>query len=105
LFGKTKQETDGALRALGLPFAPIMRPKICSTIRISTRRAGLRRSRCPTARRRAKLPILPLEMNGQRLGTRLDLPRVGEHTRELLEELGYGGEEIDRLVRARVVAA
>jgi crotonobetainyl-CoA:carnitine CoA-transferase CaiB-like acyl-CoA transferase len=30
-------------------------------------------------------------------------PRVGEHTREILEELGYGGAEMDRLKASGVV--
>lgn len=33
-----------------------------------------------------------------------DSPAVGEHTRQVLTELGYGPEEIDRLYRDKVVA-
>ena len=36
-----------------------------------------------------------------RFGTRLDLPRVGEHTREVLAALGYGAEEVDGLIVQR----
>ena len=31
-------------------------------------------------------------------------PRLGEHTAEILAELGYASADIDRLVAARVVA-
>jgi crotonobetainyl-CoA:carnitine CoA-transferase CaiB-like acyl-CoA transferase len=32
-------------------------------------------------------------------------PRVGEHSRELLRELGYGAEEVERLIAGKVVGA
>ena len=32
-------------------------------------------------------------------------PRVGEHSRELLGELGYAPDEIERLVAGKVVGA
>ena len=34
------------------------------------------------------LPALPIEMDGQRLKKRLDIPRVGEHSAEVARELG-----------------
>jgi crotonobetainyl-CoA:carnitine CoA-transferase CaiB-like acyl-CoA transferase len=34
-------------------------------------------------------------MDGVRLGTRLDIPKVGEHTREVLAGLGYDKATID----------
>jgi crotonobetainyl-CoA:carnitine CoA-transferase CaiB-like acyl-CoA transferase len=40
-----------------------------------------------------------------RFGTRLDLPRVGEHTRELLAGLGYRPDEVAGLVSRRIVHA
>ena len=54
--------------------------------------------------KQTKVPILPVEMDGQRFGTRLNIPRAGEHTRELLAGLGYDQAEIDTLVSERVVA-
>jgi crotonobetainyl-CoA:carnitine CoA-transferase CaiB-like acyl-CoA transferase len=44
-------------------------------------------------------------MNGQRFGTRLDLPQVGAHTRDVLAGLGYTGAEIGRLIDQGVVRA
>jgi crotonobetainyl-CoA:carnitine CoA-transferase CaiB-like acyl-CoA transferase len=105
LFGKlTKQELMARCEQLGLPFAPVVTPEDLFDDPHLRASGGLAPITLPNGTK-TEVPILPLEMNGHRLGTRLDLPRVGEHTRELLEELGYGGEEIDRLVRARVVAA
>ena len=50
-----------------------------------------------------RAPGLPLELDGRRLPKRNDPPAVGEGARELLAELGYGGEAIDALARERVI--
>jgi crotonobetainyl-CoA:carnitine CoA-transferase CaiB-like acyl-CoA transferase len=38
-----------------------------------------------------------MTFEGRRFGVRLQPPRMGEHTRELLEELGLAGSDIDDL--------
>ena len=43
------------------------------------------------------MPLLPLALGGQRAGVRLQPPRLGEHTRELLASVGYGDEAIAAL--------
>ena len=53
----------------------------------------------------AKLPGLPLEMDGRSSQVRLQPPRMGEHTREVLREAGYLAGEIDRLVQQGVAIA
>ena len=40
-----------------------------------------------------------------RFRTRLDLPKVGEHTREMLADLGYSAQQIDKLVADGVAHA
>ena len=50
-------------------------------------------------------PILPLEMDGRRLGVGHRLPRIGEHTREILLGLGYAEAEIGRLVAEGICRA
>jgi crotonobetainyl-CoA:carnitine CoA-transferase CaiB-like acyl-CoA transferase len=51
------------------------------------------------------LPGLPLELDGKRpRGTR-NPPRLGEHTVETAEELGYSASEIEQLIAAGVLAA
>ncbi|MEQ3549742.1 CoA transferase [Pseudonocardia nematodicida] len=47
------------------------------------------------------LPRTPVADNGHRIG---DVPRVGEHTHDVLRGLGLSGEEIGAAVQARVVA-
>jgi hypothetical protein len=48
---------------------------------------------------------LPIVVGGHRLGTRIDLPQVGQHTRELLSDLGYATSEIDRMIADGVARA
>ena len=47
---------------------------------------------------KTQVPIMPIEMDGRRFGTRLDLPQIGEHTRELLADIGYSPQEIEGLL-------
>jgi crotonobetainyl-CoA:carnitine CoA-transferase CaiB-like acyl-CoA transferase len=54
---------------------------------------------------RTKLPRLPIEIGEHPLGVTREAPGVGEHTRELLAELGLGEDDIARLEGDRVVAA
>jgi crotonobetainyl-CoA:carnitine CoA-transferase CaiB-like acyl-CoA transferase len=42
-------------------------------------------------------------MNGARLGARLDIPKIGEHTQEVLSSLGYDGAAVAQLVESGVV--
>ena len=49
------------------------------------------------------LPGLPLELDNRRLSGGRNPPRLGEHTAEVAEELGYGAAEIGRLVDAGVL--
>jgi crotonobetainyl-CoA:carnitine CoA-transferase CaiB-like acyl-CoA transferase len=53
---------------------------------------------------KTRLPGLPVEMDGRRFGTRLDLPRVGEHSAEILRGLGYAEDEIRQLAGEGAIA-
>ena len=55
--------------------------------------------------KRGKIPGLPLEMSGHTLGLRRQPPRMGEDTRSVLEELGYGKLEIEDLIAKGVAIA
>ena len=50
------------------------------------------------------IPGLPLEMGAHEFGVRRQTPKTAEHTREVLRELGYSMEEIDRLAQTGAVA-
>ena len=90
--------------ALGLPFAPIARPG--APVRGPRLDAtGGRTPVSPANGIRTKVPNLPIEMDGTRFGTRLDIPKVGEHTREVLQQLGYDAAAIVKLAAEGIVHA
>ena len=47
----------------------------------------------------------PLRMSGGETGTRLPSPALGQHTREVLRELGFADDEIEGLIAAKAVRA
>jgi crotonobetainyl-CoA:carnitine CoA-transferase CaiB-like acyl-CoA transferase len=51
------------------------------------------------------LPALPIELDHRRLRGRLEPPRLGEHTAEVAESLGYSPEEIAELMDAGVLVS
>lgn len=50
-----------------------------------------------------RMPALPIEMSGHSFGVRRQAPEVGEHTREILGELGLKKGEIDALHDSQIV--
>jgi crotonobetainyl-CoA:carnitine CoA-transferase CaiB-like acyl-CoA transferase len=52
----------------------------------------------------AKLPKLPVHSTAFTMGLRRPAPTLGEHTREVLRELGLETDEIDALASRRVIA-
>ena len=99
-----KQELMDRCEALGLPFAPIAKPDDLFDDPHLNASGGLTPLTLPDGTK-TKVPNLPIEMDGMRFGTRLDLPRVGEHTRELLAGLGYRPDEVAGLISRRIVHA
>ena len=100
----TKSEAMRQCEALGLPFAPITRPEDLFDDPHLNASGGLMPLDLPNGMK-SKLPILPLEMNGRRLGSGDGLPRVGEHTRELLLGLGYSDAEVQQLITEEICRA
>jgi crotonobetainyl-CoA:carnitine CoA-transferase CaiB-like acyl-CoA transferase len=91
----------------GLPFAPIRRPEDLYDDPHLAATGGLADIRLPDGERAGqtvKTTLFPIALEGQRLGVRLDPPKMGEHTRELLAEAGYAQDEIDRLHSQSAVA-
>jgi crotonobetainyl-CoA:carnitine CoA-transferase CaiB-like acyl-CoA transferase len=87
---------------LGLPFAPIAKPEDLFDDPHLNAKGGLTPVTMPNGIK-TKVPNLPIEMDGARLGTRLDIPKIGEHTREILSSLGYGAAAITKLIADKSV--
>jgi crotonobetainyl-CoA:carnitine CoA-transferase CaiB-like acyl-CoA transferase len=102
----TKQQLMDKLEKTGLPFAPITRPeelfddphlKANDGLLPITVTDGTRKGQ------KTRLPALPLEMDGHRFGIHCDVPRIGQHSREVLTELGYSAAQVRDLVERGVV--
>ena len=105
LFAKmTKPELLAKCEELGLPFAPITRPEDLFNDPHLVASGGFAEITLMNGTK-TQVPMLPIEMDGRRFRTRLDLPKVGEHTREMLEGLGYSQEDVARLIASGVARA
>ena len=106
LKGYSAQTLADLFEQNGLPYAPISKPHELLNDPHLTETGGLARIRLPDPqedRIEGLTPLLPLVMDGERLGVRLDPPRLGEHTSAILESLGYGVMDIAHLCRDGVV--
>ena len=101
--GFTAEELMRRLAQCGLPYAPISRPEDLFADPHLLASDGLVDVTTPEGRP-TRLPALPVQLDGKRLGLRRDIPRQGEHTREVMQELGFDDAEIDALFSADVVA-
>lgn len=92
----------------GLPYAPISKPHELLDDPHLKATGGLAPIRIPdpqTDQTSGLTPLLPLVMNGQRLGVRHEPPFLGEHTKEILSECGYSEAEIQSFISSKVVGA
>jgi crotonobetainyl-CoA:carnitine CoA-transferase CaiB-like acyl-CoA transferase len=101
--GMGKQELMDRCEALGLPFAPIAKPEDLFEDPHLNASGGLAPVTLENGLK-TRVPVLPIAMNGERFGTRRDVPRVGEHTREVLAAIGYESAEIASLLADGIVA-
>lgn len=99
----TKAELEQHLEAIGLPFAPITRPRdLIDDPHLNA--GGMVETRDPRGFG-FKVPGLPLELGGKRLALRRQPPQVSQDARELLASLGYDAARIETLFADKVVAA
>ena len=94
------------METAGLPFAPIRRPEDLLHDEHLLATGGLADVKLPDgdkAGQTVKTTLFPITMQGQRLGVRMDPPRLGEHSRELLATAGFSSHEIDSLLAKSVV--
>jgi len=91
----------------GLPFAPILRPEQLFDDPHLNATGGLADITLPDGERAgqtARTTLFPLRMDGQRLGVRLQPPVLGQHTAELMEQLGYTAAQVQALQAQGAVA-
>ena len=79
-----------------IPFAPITHPEDLFEDPQLLEGNGLLDVQLPDGRM-TQLPRVPLQIEGDDFGLRMNAPRIGEHTAELLDELGYSRQEIQQL--------
>lgn len=80
----------------GIPFAAIRRPEELFDDPHLKASGGLAPLQLDDGAQTV-VPLLPLSFDGGRFGPRLPLARVGEHTAEVLQGLGYDAARIERL--------
>jgi len=94
---------------IGLPYAPITRPQDLFDDPHLAATGGLASVTVPPDASGAghpvetRTPLLPLTLGGARPGLRSAPPALGQHTEELLRELGYADPDIAHLRQANVI--
>ena len=104
-------ELSQRFEARGLPYAPITRPHDLFDDPHLVATGGLAKMTVPADGSvsaqpiETSTPLMPLEMDGQRLGVRHDPPAVGAGGRQLLAELGLSDQQIDDLCKKGIIKA
>ena len=103
----TAAELSDIFERAGLPYAPIAKPEELFDdphLKATGGLADVRLTDGPKAGDMAKAALLPLTMDGQRLGVREHPPRQGQDTEALLIGLGLSAQEVQQLRLAKAVA-
>ena len=94
--GQTLSQLVTICERIGVPFAPILRPdQLFDDPHVNHPGATVEITLSNDAR--AKVPALPVEYGGSRLGLHRGLPQIGEHNEDVAYELGYSDEDLKRL--------
>ena len=99
----TKVELMEKLEKTGLPFAPINTPEDLFNDPHLNVSGGLLDIDIPDGGS-TKLPAIPIEMNDRRFGVHHQAPRVGEHSHEILRELGFDELVIESFYKKKILS-
>jgi crotonobetainyl-CoA:carnitine CoA-transferase CaiB-like acyl-CoA transferase len=103
---RSAAELAATMEKAGLPFAPIRRPEDLLDDEHLLATGGLADLTLPDgdkAGQTVKTTLFPITMQGSRLGVRLQPPKLGEHSHELLRTAGYSEDRIADLRQRGVV--
>ena len=103
------EELARRFEARGLPYAPITRPQALFDDPHLLATGGLAPTEVPADASGAgkpvstRSPLLPLALDGQRLPLRHNPPSIGQHSRQVLQALGYSEQEVQSLIEQGVI--
>ena len=107
LAGRSAAEISRAMEDAGLPFAPIRKPDELLDDPHLLATGGLAEIQLTDGARAGqtvKTTLFPFTLDGERLGVKLNPPRRGEHSRDVLKAIGLADAEIDALIESHAVA-
>jgi crotonobetainyl-CoA:carnitine CoA-transferase CaiB-like acyl-CoA transferase len=99
----SKAEVTRLCNEAAIPFAPVARPEDLFTDLQLTEAESLLETKLPNGSE-VKLPRIPLRSSEHDWDLRMQPPQMGEHSHEILRELGYDGGEIRELAARGVIA-
>ena len=103
------EELAQRFESRGLPYAPITRPQALFDDPHLLATGGLAPTEVPADASGAgqpvstRSPLLPLARDGQRLPLRHNPPSIGQHSRQVLQALGYSEQEVQSLIEQGVI--
>lgn len=87
---------------IGIPFSPVRRPGDLFDDPHLNAGGRMLDTRLQDGRH-TRLPALPIEIDGHTPALRLQPPQLGEHTADVLRELGVGESDLARLISTGIV--
>jgi crotonobetainyl-CoA:carnitine CoA-transferase CaiB-like acyl-CoA transferase len=99
----TRAELTELFDRIDIPFAPVAKPSDLFEDPQLNAHGRMLEISFPNGAR-AKIPRLPIEIGDHDLALRRQAPGIGEHTAEILAELGLAASEIDALSKRAIVS-